>query len=133
MILHRLRQWVIVGGITILQLENFVCILVHLVLWRSGKTHKRRVEIGEDIAVFVVDGAVGFVADHQIKMPAGKYSASVFIILNGIYTIHHGLIGGENAVRGGVVLVLAEIGDREILQQVHKAALCLRDQRGAVG
>ena len=33
---------------------------------------------------------------------------------------------------GIVVLLLAEIGDREIGKEVYKASLCLRDQRIAV-
>ena len=45
----------------------------------------------EDVAVFIVDGAVCFVADDQIKMATGEQLA--LCIVNGINAVHHGLIG----------------------------------------
>ena len=73
---------------------------------------------------------MSFVADDQIEMPAGKKLA-VFI-LYAVNDIVHGLIGGKYAVRCVVILLLAEIGNGEIGQQIHKAALGLRDQTVAV-
>ena len=70
------------------------------------------------------------VADHQIKMSAGEQLA--LLVLDRVDAVHHGLIGREYAVGGVVVLFLAEIGHRQIGQQVHEAALGLRDQRVSV-
>jgi len=73
---------------------------------------------------------VSFVADDQIEMPAGEEFA--LLVLYTVDDVVHGLIGGKYAVRCVVILLLAEIGNGEIGQQIHKAALCLGDQTVAV-
>ena len=55
------------------------------------------------------------------------------LILHGVDAVHHGLVGGEHAPGGIVVLLLAQVCDRQVGQQVHKAALGLGDQGVAVG
>jgi len=85
----------------------------------------------ENIPVFVIHRAVGFVTDHQVKVPAGKELA--LLILHAVNDIVHGLIGRKDAVSGVVILLFAEVSNGEIGQQIHKAALCLRDQTVAVG
>ena len=54
------------------------------------------------------------------------------LILHGVDAVHHGLVGGEHAPGGIVVLLLAQVCDRQVGQQVHKAALGLGDQGVAV-
>ena len=129
-VLDGLRQFVAIGGHTVLQLKNFVSILVNFVLGCGGQAHQRRVEIVENIPVFVVNRAVRLVADHQIEVTAGEELS--LLVLHAVNDIVHGLIGGKDAVGGVVVLLLAEVGDGEIGQQIHKAALGLRDQTVAV-
>ena len=73
---------------------------------------------------------MSFVADDQIEMPAGEEFA--LLVLYTVDDIVHGLIGRKDAVRGVVILLLAEVGNGEIGQQIHKAALCLGDQTVAV-
>ena len=85
----------------------------------------------ENVAVFIVDGAVCFVADDQIKMTTGEQLA--LCIVNGINAVHHGLIGREHAVCRKVVFVLAEIRHGKLRQEVDKAALCLGHKAVAVG
>ena len=84
----------------------------------------------EDVAVFIVDGAVCFVADDQIKMTTGEQLA--LCIVNGINAVHHGLIGREHAVRRKVVFVLAEIRHGKLRQEVDKASFCLGHKAVAV-
>ena len=73
---------------------------------------------------------MSFVADDQIEMPAGEEFA--ILVLYTVDDIVHGLISRKDAVRCVVILLLAEIGNGEIGQQIHKAALGLRDQTVAV-
>ena len=130
-VLYRLGQLIAVGGHAALQLEDLVGVLVDLVLGCSGQAYQRRVEVSKDILVFVVDGAVGLVADHQIEVPHGE--ELTLLILHGVDAVHHGLVGGEHPMGGVVVLFLAEIRHREIGQEVHKVALGLGDERVPVG
>ena len=74
---------------------------------------------------------MSFVADDQIEMPAGEEFA--ILVLYTVDDIVHGLIGRKDAVSGVVILLFAEVSNGEIGQQIHKAALCLRDQTVAVG
>ena len=71
-----------------------------------------------------------FVADHKVKVPTGKELA--LLVLYAVNDIVHGLIGGKYAVSGVVILLLTEVGNGEIRQQIHKAALGLRYQTVAV-
>ena len=73
---------------------------------------------------------MSFVADDQIEMPAGEEFA--LLVLYAVNDIVHGLIGRKYAVRCVVILLLAEVGNGEIGQQIHKAALGLRYQTVAV-
>ena len=129
-VLDRLRQLIAIGGHAIFQLKNLIGILVNFVFRRGRQSNQRRVEIIENIPVFVVNGAVSFVADDQIEMPAGEEFA--LLVLYTVDDIVHGLIGRKNAVSGVVILLLTEVGNGEIGQQIHKAALCLGDQTVAV-
>ena len=130
-ILDGLRQLVAIGGHATFQIEHIIGVLVDLILRGCGEAYQRRIEIIKDVPILIVDGAVRLIADDQIKMPAGEQLA--LIVPDGIDAVHHGLIGGEDAVGGIVVLFFAQIGDGEIRQQVDKAALGLRDQTVAVG
>ena len=114
-----------------MQLKNLIGVLVDLVLGRGGQAHQWGIEVGKDILVFVVDGAVGLIADHQIEVPDGKEPA--LLVLHGVDAVHHGLVGGEDAMGGKVVLFLTEICHREIGQKIDKIALGLGDEGVAVG
>ena len=129
-VLDRLRQLIAIGGHAIFQLKNLIGILVNFVFRRGRQSNQRRVEIIENIPVFVVNRAVRLIADHKVKVPTGKELA-VFI-LYAVNDIVHGLISRKDAVSGVVILLLAEIGNGEIGQQIHKAALGLRYQTVAV-
>ena len=129
-VLDRLRQLIAIGGHTIFQLKNLIGILVNFVFRRGCQPHQRGIKVVENIPVFVVNGAVSFVADDQIEMPAGEEFA--LLVLYTVDDVVHGLIGGKYAVSGVVILFFAEVGDREIGQQIHKAALGLRYQTVAV-
>ena len=65
------------------------------------------------------------------KMP--NCEQLTLLVCHGINAVHHGLVGGEHAPGGIVVLLLAQVCDRQVGQQVHKAALGLGDQGVAVG
>ena len=123
---HRLGQLVAVGGHAALQLEYLVGVLVDLVLGGGSEAHQRRVKIGKNVPVFVVDGAVGLVADHQIEVPAGEQLAR--LVPHPVDAVHHGLVGGKYAVGPVVVLFLAQVGRRQVGQQVDKAPLSLGHQ-----
>ena len=73
---------------------------------------------------------MSFVTDDQIEMSAGE--KLTLFILHAVNNIVHGLIGGKHTVGCVVVLLLTEIGNGEIGQQIHKAALGLRHQTVAV-
>ena len=118
-VLHRLGQLVAIGGHAALQFKNVIGILVDLILGGSGKAHQRRVKVVENIPVFVVDGAVGLVTDHQVEMPTGE--KLTLLVPHRVDAIHHGLIGGKHTPGGIIVLLLAEIGHRQIGQQIDKA------------
>ena len=126
-----LRQLVAVGRHAVFQLKDLVGILVDLVLGRGRQTHQRRIEIIENIAVFIVDRAVRLVADHEIEMPAGKELS--LLVLRAVDDVVHGLVGRKDAVRGIVILLLTEICDGKVGQQIYKAAFGLRDKTAAVG
>ena len=130
-VLHRLGQVVAVGRYAALQLEDLVGILVDLVLGGGGEAHQGRVKVGEDVPILVVDGPVGLVADDEVEVAHGEQLP--VLILHGVDAVHHGLVGGEHAPGGIVVLLLAQVCDRQVGQQVHKAALGLGDQGVAVG
>ena len=130
-VFDRLRKLVAVGRDAVFKIEDLIRILVDLVLRRGGQAHQRRVEIRKDVLVLIVNRAVRLVADDQIEMPARKQLA--LLILDRVDHVHHRLIGGKDAVRGIIVLFLAEIRHRKIGQQIHKIALRLCHQRIAVG
>ena len=71
-VLYRLRQVVAVGRLAAVQFKDLIGILVDLVLRRGGQADQRRVEVVENILILIIDRAVRFVADHQIKMTASK-------------------------------------------------------------
>ena len=119
-ILNRLGQFVTIGRHTVFQFKDLIGVLVDLVLGGSGQANQRRIEIVEDIPVLVVDRPVGLVTDHQIKMAAGEELA--MLVLHIVDAVHHGLIGGEHAVGGIVVLLFAEVRAGKIGQEIDKAA-----------
>ena len=125
-VLYRLGQVVAVGGHAAFELEYLVGVLVYLVLGRGGEADERRVEVGEDIPELVVDGAVGLVADYEVKVADGEELA--LVVLNRVDAVHHRLVSGEHTPGRIVVLLLAQIRHRQIGQQVHEAALRLRDK-----
>ena len=71
-VLDRLRQIVAVGRLSAVQLKDLVCIFINFILRRRGQTDERRVEVVENILIFIVDGTMRLVADHQIKVTAGE-------------------------------------------------------------
>ena len=85
----------------------------------GGKANQQGVKVGKNIPVLVVDGAVGLIADDQVEVSHGEQLA--FLILHGVDAVHHGLVGGERAPGGIVVFLLAQVGDGQFGQQVHKA------------
>ena len=129
-VLDRLRQLIAIGGHAVFQLKNLIGILVNFVFRRGCQPHQRGIKVVENIPVFVVNGAVSFVADHKVKVPTGKELA-VFILYT-VDDVVHGLIGRKDAVSGVVILLLTEVDNGEIGQQIHKAALGLRYQTVAV-
>ncbi|OPZ59918.1 MAG: hypothetical protein BWY88_00623 [Synergistetes bacterium ADurb.Bin520] len=66
---YRLGQLVGVRGHPRFQLEKVVGVFVHVLPGRGGEPHQQGVEVAEDRPVLLVDRPVGFVDDHQIKMP----------------------------------------------------------------
>ena len=126
-VLHRLGQFVAVSRHTAFQFENLIGVLVNFILGGSCQTNQRGVKIIENIPVLIIDRPVGFIADHQIKMTAGKQLA--LLVLHVVDAVHHGLIGGEHTVGGIVVLVHAQIRGRQIGQQIGEAFLRLMYQR----
>ena len=90
-----------------MQLKDLICILVDLVLGGGREAHQGRVEVIKNIPVLVVDRAVGLVADHQIKVAHREQLP--FSILHRVDAVHHGLVGGKDAVGRSVVLLLAQI------------------------
>ncbi len=130
-ILDRLSQLIAVGRHAIFQLKHIIGIFINLIFGCGCQAHEWRIEIIEDVPVFVVDRTMCFVADNQVKMSAGEQLA--FVILDGVDAVHHRLVGGKHTVGIVVVLVLAEIGDGQVRQQIGEAAFRLCDQRIAIG
>ena len=126
-----MAELIAVGGHAVFQFKDLIGVLVDLVLGGGGEAHQGGVEIGKDVPVLVVDGPVGLVADDQVEVAAGEQLA--LLVLYRVDAVHHGLVGGKDAAGGGVVLLLAQIGDGQAGQQVDKAALGLGDQGIAVG
>ena len=54
----------------------------------------------EDIPIFMIDGAVGLVADDQVEVAHGEQLS--LPVLHQVDAVHHGLVGGKDAV-GGVL------------------------------
>ena len=129
-VLHRLGQVVRIGRYAWFQFKNFISVFFNFVLWGGGEAHQGRVKVGEDVPVLVVDGAVGLVADDEIEVAHGEQFP--LLILHRVDAVHHGLVSGEHAPGSIVVLLLTQIGDGQVWQQVHKAALGLGNQRVAV-
>ena len=98
---------------TVFKLENLICVLVDLILGRSGKTHQRCVEVIENILVLIVDRTVRLIHNYKIEMSDGK-ELLLILVLDRIDAIHHRLIGREYATRIKVFLILTEIGYRQI-------------------
>ena len=92
-----------------MQLKDLVGVLVDFVFGGGGQAHQRSVKIIENIPVLVVDGAVRLVTDYKVKVSDGEQLA--LVVLHRVDAVHHGLIGGEYAVGGIVILLLAEIGN----------------------
>ena len=124
-------QLVAEGRLAVPKLEDVISVLVNVVLGGGGEAHQRGVEVGENVPVFVVNRAVGFVTDDQVEVAAGKQLA--LLVLHRVDAVHHGLVGGKDAPGSGVVLLLTEVGHRQAGQQVDKAPLSLGDQGVPVG
>ena len=90
-ILDGLRQLITIGGHTVFEVKDLVGVFVDLILGCGGQANQRCIEIMEDVAVFIVDGTVCFIADDHIKVATGEQLA--LCIVNGINAVHHGLIG----------------------------------------
>ena len=72
------------------------------------------------------------VHDNEVKMAYCKELLFI-LILDRIDAVHHRLIGGEHATGIKILLILTEIGHREVGQHIYKATLCLQNKRIAVG
>ena len=125
-----MRQLVAIGGNTVFQFKNFIGVLVDFILGRCGQADQWRVKVVEDVLVLVVNRAMCLIADDQVKVSAGKQLA--VLILYAVNDIVHGLVGGKHTMRSVVVLFFAEVCNGQVRQQVHKAALCLRDKAVAI-
>ena len=90
-IFYCICELVSVCGNTVFKFKNLISVLIDFIFRRRSKTHQRCVKIVEYITIFIVNGAVRLIANNQIKMTASKEFA--FLVLNGINTIHHSLIG----------------------------------------
>ena len=128
---NRLRKLVGIGRYVGFEFKYIIGILVDFVFRRGGKTNQGSVEIIENILVFVVDGAVCLVHDHEIEM-SNREEFLFILVLNSINTVHHRLIGREYTTRVKVFFVLAEIGYREVMKHIHKGTLCLCNERVSV-
>ena len=69
---HRLFQFVVKGGDTLLQFEELVGVAVHLGAWRGGQPQQQGIEILEDGAELLVDRAVGLVDHDQVEMAGAE-------------------------------------------------------------
>src|SRR5690606_29225022 len=83
-------QAVDVGGGPGLQFEQAVGVAVHLVLGGGGQAQQQRVEVGEDLPVLLVDGAVRLVDDDQVEV-AGAEAAHP--VVGAVDEVHHGGVG----------------------------------------
>ena len=63
-ILDGLRQLIAIGGHTVFEVKDLVGVFVDLILGCGGQANQRCIEIMEDVAVFIVDGAVRFIANN---------------------------------------------------------------------
>ena len=86
--------------------QNFALLITFLKNHRSGgKANQGRIEVVEDVPVFVVDGAVDLIADDQVEMAHGEQLP--LPVFHQVDAVYHGLVGGKDAVGGVVVLLLA--------------------------
>ena len=129
-VLDGLGELISVGWCVNCKLKDLISVLVYLVLGRGGESDDGRVKVRENVAVLVVYRAVRLVANYEVKVSDGEKLA--LVVLDGVDAVHHRLVGRENTARGVVVPLLAQVGDREVRQQIYKIALRLRDQRIAV-
>ena len=129
-VLDGLGKLIPVGRRAACELEDLISVLVYLVLGRGGKADDGRVKVRENVAVLVVYRAVRLIANYEVKVSDGEKLA--LVVLDGVDAVHHRLVGRENTARGAVIPLLAQVGDREVRQQIYKIALRLRDQRIAV-
>ena len=89
------------------------------------------VEIVENRPVFSVNAAVGLVHDNEVEVPHGE-QLPARLVPRVVDAPHHGLVGGEHRPGGEILPVLAEVGEAQIRQQVHKGPLGLGHQAGPV-
>ena len=106
---HGLLQVIGVGGYALFQVKKAVSIAVYFVFGRGGEAEEEAVEVVEDGAEFLVDGAVGFVNNHQVKMPHAEQFAPV--LLGGVNQVHHRVVGGDDDAGAGGLLLAAGFGE----------------------
>ena len=109
-ILYCLRKLIAISRNTVLQFKDFIGIFVNFIFWSSCQPNQRSIKIIKNIPVFIVNGTMCFITDHQIKMSAGK-QFSLFV-LNRIYTVYHGLISRKNTMSCIVIFLFAQICNR---------------------
>ena len=63
-ILDGLRQLITIGGHTVFEVKDLVGVFVDFIFGCGSQANQRCIEIMEDVAVFIVDGAVRFIADN---------------------------------------------------------------------
>ena len=115
--------------LAVFQLEGVVGALVFLAAGRGGQADHQRVEIVEQRAVFLENGAVRFVDDDQIKAPDAEFPRVV------VDQIDHGLVGGKDHA-GVCVAVQAAAGIERgghVGQQLVEILMRLPHKAGAVG
>ena len=114
--------------LAVLQLEGIVGALVFLAARGRSQTDHQRIEIVEQRAVFLEDGAVRFIDDDQIKSAHTEFTGIV------IDQIDHGLIGRKDNTCVGVPVKTAAGIQRSghIGQQLIKILMRLTHKAGAV-
>ena len=115
--------------LAVFQLEGVVGALVFLAAGCGGQADHQRVEIVEQRAVFLENGAVRFVDDNQVKASDAEFPRVV------IDQIDHGLVGGKDHA-GICVAVQAAAGIERcghVGQQLVEILMRLPHEAGAVG
>ena len=107
---HCVLQPVGVGGHPVLEVEQPVGVVIHLVLRGGGQPHQQRVEPGEDAAVLLVHRPVRLVDHHQVEVARPEHPCTRVDVVD---QVHHRRIGRHVHPAVGVLL----------RQQIHRRGI----------